>query len=360
MSTIVKDDQGKRMDRSGLEPIGRFRRWRWGRAEARRARELKGYRLPVQVCPRGCEFVEAARRDLLTRTGWSGRVTMRTEFVFETASCPKCGARLAPECPRCEEPIYAPVADRCEFCGLLQPWASERRLGVERRNTRRWRPGEKGANDPAEPLYEGNRGDLWVIEGDIATLDVDAVVSNDDVDGGMWAEVARAIKIAAGEEVEQLAQEETPYSLGQAWFTEAGNLPLRGIIHVAAMGRHGEQDLDTVLACLTAALNLAVEKDFGSVGIAAFGSGPRTIKPDKWLRAFARMMVEYLSKAAVQNDDKPVRHLSVVLVLFEPDDFNQALTTLKSAVRDTRDEIGREEVPVVASGDPAASRPVRR
>jgi O-acetyl-ADP-ribose deacetylase (regulator of RNase III) len=126
------------------------------------------------------------------------------------------------------------------------------------------------------------------------------------------------------------------------------------------MGRHGEQDLDTVLACLTAALNLAVEKDFGSVGIAAFGSGPRTIKPDKWLRAFAHMMVEYLSEAAVLDDDKPVRYLSVVLVLFEPDDFNQALTTLKSAVRDAWDEVNRKGTPVVASGDPAASRPVRK
>jgi O-acetyl-ADP-ribose deacetylase (regulator of RNase III) len=357
MSTIVDDDQGERTDRSGWEPIGRFRRWRWRRTEARRARELKGYRLPVQVCPRGCEFVEAARRDLLTRTGWSGRVTMQTEFVFETANCPKCGARLQPECPRCKEPIYAPVADRCEFCGLLQSWASERRLGVERRSTRRWRPGETGANDPAELLYAGKRGDLWVIEGDIATLEVDAVVSNDDVDGGMWAEVARAIKLAAGEEIEQLAQEETPYSLGQAWFTEAGNLPMRGIIHVAAMGRHGEQDLNTVLTCLTAALNLAIKKDLGSLGIAAFGSGPRTIEPDKWLRAFADMMVKYLSEETVPIDDRPVRHLSVVLVLFEPVDFDQALTTLEGAVRDAQDKVGRKETAGSApSVDPAPSR----
>lgn len=300
--------------------------------------------MPVRVCPRGCEYVELARRDLLTRTRLSGRVRTHTVFSFETTNCPRCGVQLAEDCPRCEKKILAPVEDRCQFCGLPQPWAQERRAGVERASIRRWRPGEKGAHDPAEPLYRGDRGDLWVLEGDIARLDVDAVISNDDVDGQMWAEVARAIKTAAGDEVEQRAQDETPYALGQAWKTTAGDLQMEGIIHVASMGRRGEQDLDVVRDCLIAALNLATKEGFRSIGTAAFGSGPRAIDLSEWLSEFAHTMVEYLSAPAI-SDGKAVPELSVVLVLFEPDGFGRALTTLRGAVCDAWNEVGRKGAP---------------
>lgn len=340
-------------------PINRFRHWRWQRAKVRRVEELQGYRMPVKVCPRGCEHVELARRELLTRTRLSGRVRVHTVFSFETDNCPKCGVQLADECPRCKRPVFAPVVGRCQFCGLPQPWARERRAGVDRRSIRRWREGEKGAHDPAKLLYTGDRGNLWVLEGDIARLDVDAVISNDDVDGQMWAEVARAIKTAAGDEVEQRAQDETPYPLGQAWITTAGDLQMEGIIHVASMGRHGEQDLNIVRECLTAALDLATEKGYGSVGTAAFGSGINMIKLSEWLSDFGHTMVKYLSEAAVL-DDKPARDLSVVLVLFEPDNFNQALATLESAIREAWYEVDRRGTPVVASRDPAASPPVAK
>jgi O-acetyl-ADP-ribose deacetylase (regulator of RNase III) len=134
---------------------------------------------------------------------------------------------------------------------------------------------------------------------------------------------------------------------------------MEGIIHVASMGRHGEQDLNIVRECLTAALDLATEKGYGSVGTAAFGSGINMIKLSEWLSDFGHTMVKYLSEAAVL-DDKPARDLSVVLVLFEPDNFNQALATLESAIREAWYEVDRRGTPVVASRDPAASPPVAK
>jgi O-acetyl-ADP-ribose deacetylase (regulator of RNase III)/predicted RNA-binding Zn-ribbon protein involved in translation (DUF1610 family) len=311
-----------------------LRRWRWQRVRPERLAELTDYRTPIQVCPRGCGYQEAARKDLLARTAFWGRVEMQVATVFETTNCPKCGTRMVKGCARCRSEIFAPVVDRCQFCGRPQPWAAERRVAAERSNVRKWRPGSPGVHDAARLLFEATEGwDLWVIDGDITHLQVDAVVSNADVDGQMWAEGASAIREAAGEEVEQRAQDEKPYKLGEAWVTGGGDMspPLKGIVHVASMNRRGESDLAVVHDCLNSALAMAIEKQFRSIAIGAFGSGPNAIELDAWLRTFVETTVAHLA-GAVAAETK-ADGLSVLLTLFEPDDFERTcrfLTTVAS------------------------------
>jgi O-acetyl-ADP-ribose deacetylase (regulator of RNase III) len=322
-------------------PIAAVRRWRWRRAERRNIDDLRGYRTAVQVCPRGCGYHELARRDLLARTRFLGRAQMHVAFTFETTTCPHCGARLTRRCARCTEEIFAPVVDRCQFCGLPQPWAAERRAGAERASVRLWRPdaedakeSERRVHDPAVPLYRSKegRGDLWVIDGDIARLDVDAVVSNADVDGQMWAQVASAVKGAAGEAVERLAQEGKPFRLGHAWVTSPGALQhMKGIIHVASMDRHGESTIESVRECLTNALRVAAERRYESVGIAAIGTGPAAIDLLEWRRTFAEVAIAHLGRQVDPwRDSAPP--LSIVLVLFEPPDFDEEVATLRRIV----------------------------
>lgn len=308
-------------------------------ATAKAIDALGGYRIPIQVCPRGCEYHELARRDLVTRTRLSGRVALHTEYTFEAANCPKCGVPLDRKCARCKSDILAPLADLCWSCGIPQPWAAERRASAERASVRHWDPDSKEGNDPAEFLYgyEG-RGNLWVIEGEIARLDVNAVISNDDVDGQMWAQVARSIKNAAGTEVEQRAQDGKPYRLGQAWLTKAGDLSMKGIIHVALLTRQGESDIGIVEECLTEALGIAAEEDYRSIGVAAIGSGPNAIEPSKWYRAFADLMVTHLSRE-IEPDSDPTP-ISIVLVLFEPSKFKETVDELKEMVRGAWGDIG--------------------
>jgi O-acetyl-ADP-ribose deacetylase (regulator of RNase III) len=327
-------------------PVERYRRWRATREKGRDVMAttktidaLGGYRIPVQVCPRGCEYHELARRDLVTRTRLSGRVALHTEYTFEARNCPKCGAPLDRECARCESEILAPVAGLCRSCGIPQPWAAERRASAERASVRHWHPDSEEGNDPAEFLYGcKGRGDLWVIEGEVARLDVDAVISNDDVDGQMWSQVARSIKNAAGPEVEQRAQDGKPYRLGQAWLTKAGDLSMEGIIHVASLTRHGGSKIGTVRKCLTEALDIAAKEGYGSIGVAAIGSGPNAIKPDVWYRAFADLMVNHLSREEESNA-KPA-WISIVLVLFEPSKFEEVVDELKGMARDAWTAIG--------------------
>ena len=333
--------RARRLYRARPRPVRWVRGWRWGRAEKRNDHDLHGYRTPVQVCPRGCEFRELARRDLISKTRLGGRAALHVAFTFETTNCPECGSRLARRCARCRHEIFAPVVDRCRFCGLPQPWATERRSGAERAELRIWRPPEEGdpegqaqrANDPALPLYRSpGHGNIWIIDGDISQLAVDAVVSNDDVDGRMWAQVARAIKAAAGEGVERLAQEGRPFKPGQAWWTSAGSLENRkGIIHVASMSRRGESHLETVRECLVAALDLATEKKYESLGVAAIGSGPAAIDPNDWYRTFAEVAIDHLAHRPI-NDDGANPELDIVLVLFEPPDFSAELQSVREAI----------------------------
>jgi O-acetyl-ADP-ribose deacetylase (regulator of RNase III) len=309
-----------------------FHRWRWQRAEPGLVGELTSYRIPIQVCPRGCGYSEPARQNLLARTSFWGRVETRVIATFETTNCPECGAQLARECARCKKATYAPVVDRCQFCGLPQPWAAERRAAAERANVRKWREGEEGAHDPALELFDtGRKRDLWVIEGDITRLDVDAVVSNVDVDGQMWAEVASAIRNAAGEEVERLAQDGRPYKLGEAWMTVAGEMEpvVKGIIHVASMNRRGESSLDTVRECLNSAMDVAMKEKWRSVAVGAFGSGPNAIDRKDWLRVFVETTVAFLA-------DEEGGALSIVLVLFEPQDFGEDYDFLLEATKSAR------------------------
>jgi O-acetyl-ADP-ribose deacetylase (regulator of RNase III) len=348
-----------------------FRRSRKGQAQSEdppvprvantRDPDFRSYRTPVQVCSRGCEYTELARRDLIIRSKRSGRAVTEVSWAFETSNCPKCGAGLLRECARCHRQILPPVADRCRFCGLPHPWAAERRGGRESAALRKWKPDE-GVNDPARHLYEHlQQGDIWVIEGDITQMAVDAVISNDDVDGRMWTEVARAIKRAAGEDVERLAKTGAPFVLGQAWLTAPGDMRIKAIIHVAAMNRRGESNIDDTRKCLDAALDLAAKRGFESVGVAAIGSGPAAIEPERWLDEFVSAAVLHLSGAMWPR--KRPQPLSIVLVLFEPNNFEETVRRIRGKVEDAWFEVGKPEGggrPVPDPEPPADAQPMNR
>jgi O-acetyl-ADP-ribose deacetylase (regulator of RNase III) len=300
---------------------------------------------------------------VIAETAKWGRAELHVRFEFETDNCPKCGARLARYCTRCDNPIYAPIAERCQFCGLPHPWAEERRVAMQRAPVRRWRP-EKDVSDPATRIYwDDVAGDVWVVDADVTRLDVNAVMSNDDVDGRMWTEIARSIRVAAGPDVEHLARNRLPFHLGDAWVTGAGNMQADGIIHVAAMNRRGESTIDVIGDCLRKGLKLADEEQYESLAVAPIGSGPNAIDLDLWLDGFARVAVEHLSvygrderkvgldeqEATATGAVAPAPRLSIVLAVLEPVDFAHIVRRLDRATTAAWDALGR----------PSHSRPER-
>jgi hypothetical protein len=141
------------------------------------------------------------------------------------------------------------------------------------------------------------------MEGDITNLAIDAIVSNDDVDGRMYTLVASAVRDAAGQDVEDESMSQGPFPLGDAWNTHAGTLTsVHSIVHVAAVNRRGDTDIDTILQCTINALCVARENEATSLGLPAFGtSGPGpdvkgTIPLEEWLVAVGREVARYLMK----------------------------------------------------------------
>src|SRR5439155_850382 len=115
--------------------------------------------------------------------------------------------------------------------------------------------------------------ELEVVEGDIATLEVDAITNAANDRLWMGAGVAGAIKRAGGEEIEREAVAKGPIAIGDAVATGAGKLPAKHVIHAAVMG----QDLVTSAGAIRTATRrtLEVAEELGAVSVAlpAFGTG---------------------------------------------------------------------------------------
>jgi O-acetyl-ADP-ribose deacetylase (regulator of RNase III) len=114
---------------------------------------------------------------------------------------------------------------------------------------------------------------LEVVDGDIASLDVDAVANAANDRLWMGAGVAGAIKRAGGEEIEREATAKGPIPVGAAVATGAGRLRARYVIHGAVMGQDLRTSAELVEQTTRSCLELADELGCGSLALPAFGTG---------------------------------------------------------------------------------------
>ena len=130
--------------------------------------------------------------------------------------------------------------------------------------------------------------ELEVVDGDIASIAVDAVANAANDHLWMGAGVAGALKRAGGEEIEREAVAQGPIPVGEAVATGAGSLPARWVVHGAVMG----QDLRTTAALVrrttASCLRVADELGASSLALPAFGTGVGGFPLDEC----ARLMVE--------------------------------------------------------------------
>ena len=115
--------------------------------------------------------------------------------------------------------------------------------------------------------------EIQVIDGDITTLDVDAIANAANDHLWMGAGVAGAIKRAGGEEIEQEAVALGPIEVGEAVATGAGRLKARHVIHGAVMGQDLRTDAELVGQTTRRCLEVADELGSRSLALPAFGTG---------------------------------------------------------------------------------------
>jgi O-acetyl-ADP-ribose deacetylase (regulator of RNase III) len=161
--------------------------------------------------------------------------------------------------------------------------------------------------------------ELEVVEGDITTLELDAIANAANNQLWMGAGVAGAIKRAGGDEIEREAVQQGPIEIGDAVATGAGRLRARWVVHGAVMGQdlrtNGELVRRTTESCLRVADELGAE----SLALPAFGTGVGGFPLDEC----ARIMVD----AARAYEPSSVRR--VVFAVFGGD----AKTAFDAAVR---------------------------
>jgi len=114
---------------------------------------------------------------------------------------------------------------------------------------------------------------LEVVEGDISTLEVDAIANAANDRLWMGSGVAGAIKRAGGEEIEREAVGLGPIPVGDAVATGAGQLAAKHVIHGAVMGQDLRTDEELVGRTTRRVLEVADELGARSLALPAFGTG---------------------------------------------------------------------------------------
>lgn len=288
----------------------RAKRERWENALELGDPRAHGFRVSASACPNGHTKIPA-HREAITRTRWSGKAEVRVALEHETDSCPVCGSAMMRACEGCDRDILVPVGERCESCGLLYPWAPERVRSMLRRR-RDWKlssplPADQvypppPPGQPQEAAVDHDR--LLLIDCDLTALLVDAIVSPDDSDGQMHSHLASAIKLQAGDEVEEQSVDSGPHRPGSAWFTTAGALKdLKGIVHVAVPEGDGRSEFDDAKRCVRSAYMEAKKQPLESLGVAAFGPGVRIdfdegVNIARWVPAVASEVVRCMREDA--------------------------------------------------------------
>jgi O-acetyl-ADP-ribose deacetylase (regulator of RNase III) len=114
---------------------------------------------------------------------------------------------------------------------------------------------------------------LEIVVGDIALLDVDAIVNAANNELWMGAGVAGAIKRVGGQEVEQEAMRKGPIAVGDAVATGGGTLAAKWVIHAAVMGHDLSTDANFIAQATYRALEVADQLSAHSLALPALGTG---------------------------------------------------------------------------------------
>ena len=150
-----------------------------------------------------------------------------------------------------------------------------------------------------------------ILQADITTLEVDAIVNAANTGLMAGGGVCGAIFRAAGHhELQAACDELAPIKTGEAVITPGFNLPAKYIIHTAGPiyrdGQHGEPEL--LRACYINSLQLAADKNLRSVAFPLISSGIYGYPKEAAMRVAVRAMKDFLT----------THDMEVILAVFSP------------------------------------------
>lgn len=117
----------------------------------------------------------------------------------------------------------------------------------------------------------GARIEIDVWQGDLAELEVDALVVSANESLFMTGGAAASVKRHGGEEIERAAVDQGPVPLGSAVVTHAGSLAAGYVIHAVAVGHDRIADPARLAAAMRAALGLAAPLQLRRIATSLLG-----------------------------------------------------------------------------------------
>jgi O-acetyl-ADP-ribose deacetylase (regulator of RNase III) len=154
---------------------------------------------------------------------------------------------------------------------------------------------------------------LEVVQGDITTCAVDAIVNAANNHLWMGAGVAGAIKRQGGQAIEDEAVRQGPILIGAAVVTGGGRLKARYVIHAAVMGQDLVTNAEHIRQATISSLRQAAGLGLTSLAFPALGTGVGGFPVDE----AARVMIDATCGVLQSTPQTSLR--SVVFVLFTPD-----------------------------------------
>ena len=137
---------------------------------------------------------------------------------------------------------------------------------------------------------------IRVVEGDIALLDVEAVVNAANTHLRLGGGVAGAIRTRGGPAIQEECDRLAPIEVGEAVITGGGNLKAKYIIH--AVGPvNGEGDEEAKLARATlSSLQIASDRKILSLAFPAISTGIYRFPLQKCSQIMLRLTLDFLKK----------------------------------------------------------------
>lgn len=137
---------------------------------------------------------------------------------------------------------------------------------------------------------------LW--QGEIAELEVDAIVIPASESLFMTGAVARAVKLRAGESVEREAVDQGPAAGGSAIVTGGGALPARHVIHVVGVGHDLKPDAERLRSGYHAAFEVASRIGARHLATVPIGAERGVFSPQEAAAILAEVLAERQERGA--------------------------------------------------------------
>jgi len=145
-----------------------------------------------------------------------------------------------------------------------------------------------------------------VLQGDLTTQDVDAIVNASNNDLELGGGVAGAIARAGGPAIQAECRTIGPIEVGDAAITGGGRLKARHVIHAASMRLGGRTTAESLRRSTRRSLAIAEERGLRSIALPAIGTGIARFPMDDCARI---MMEEVVALAPTARSMRDVRFI---------------------------------------------------